>query len=551
MVPHHLLPEALIEDFFSYIASQKKPDTIILLSPDHFKAGSLLGSSFISLQPDTENFQGMKVNTALIKELSLKGNILFSDASLKLDHGITNLVPFIEKYFPHIKVVPFIVPSTISLEETERFVQLLNSLASRRAMVVASVDFSHHLSPSAADFHDVKAKRVLINFEKKSFPSLEVDSWQALFIARSFAELREKEFPKIIGRKKSTDFLVKNPSVLEDTTSYLSLVFEEQDPEGLAFVAAPPSVSELNEFNGKTLKAKTVLLLGDIMLDRGVEYQMQKNSPFYPLLEIEKLLKGVDIVFGNLEGPIVEKPPSFSDASLKFAFKKEMAEILAKAGFNLLSLANNHTLNMGSKGLAETKKHLKEAGIDFIGDPIDCKKEFVFKKEDLIFLAFNQTFAFNCGGEEISKLVESVRASSTKAFLVVSLHWGNEYQLKNSSGQKSLAHKIIEAGADLIIGHHPHVVQNIEIYKGKMIFYSLGNFIFDQYFSKETQESLAVGVEVYPDQLIYRLFPIQSKLSQPSLAGYKESGEFLEELAERSSSELVEKIKRGIIELKR
>ncbi len=123
--------------------------------------------------------------------------------------------------------------------------------------------------------------------------------------------------------------------------------------------------------------------------------------------------------------------------------------------------------------------------------------------------------------------------------------------MKNSSGQKSLAHKIIEAGADLIIGHHPHVVQNIEIYKGKMIFYSLGNFIFDQYFSKETQESLAVGVEVYPDQLIYRLFPIQSKLSQPSLAGYKESGEFLEELAERSSSELVEKIKRGIIELKR
>ncbi|MCJ7788674.1 MAG: CapA family protein, partial [Candidatus Atribacteria bacterium] len=135
--------------------------------------------------------------------------------------------------------------------------------------------------------------------------------------------------------------------------------------------------------------------------------------------------------------------------------------------------------------------------------------------------------------------------------LIISLHWGEEYQLTNSLAQQKLAHQIIEAGADLIIGHHPHVVQNIEKYQGKLIFYSLGNFIFDQYFFLETQQGLAVGLEVYPDKLIFRLFPLQINLGQPVLMKQSQSSEFLIKLAERSDRKLVDAIKSGIIQIER
>jgi len=142
-----------------------------------------------------------------------------------------------------------------------------------------------------------------------------------------------------------------------------------------------------------------------------------------------------------------------------------------------------------------------------------------------------------------------VKSSNPDNFLIVSMHWGEEYKLINSPAQQSLAHRIIEAGADLIIGHHPHVVQNIEKYQEKLIFYSLGNFIFDQYFSTETQEGLAVGLEIHPDKLVCRLFPLQINLSQPVLMQQNKASKFLIQLAKRSDNRLEDEIKSGIIKV--
>jgi poly-gamma-glutamate capsule biosynthesis protein CapA/YwtB (metallophosphatase superfamily) len=217
----------------------------------------------------------------------------------------------------------------------------------------------------------------------------------------------------------------------------------------------------------------------------------------------------------------------------------------------LLSLANNHTFDLGKEGFSETKEFLLKANIDFVGHPVSCDEDFLTEKEGIIFLAFNKTFSFNCSDEEIVKIVKKVRESNQGKFLIILLHWGQEYQLKSSISQQNLAHKLIDEGADLIIGSHPHVVQEIEEYKGKLIFYSLGNFIFDQYFPKETQEGLVVSLEIYPQKLIYRLFSIQSYLSQPFLMKKEKANEFLENLAKRSSPQLFEKIKTGIIEIER
>jgi len=297
---------------------------------------------------------------------------------------------------------------------------------------------------------------------------------------------------------------------------------------------------------------RSVIFLGDIMLDRGVEHYIKENNNwFYPFEKIAGFLQSADIVFANLEGPIVKKPPAFPSKSLRFAFATSTAEAMKKTGINLVSLANNHTLNMQRAGLKETQEILMQSGIGFLGDPVYCSFNFKVEKKGIIFLAFNKTFAFNCTDSQIAGLVKQARASSTDSFIAVAIHWGEEYEAKHSKKQEGLAHLLIDAGADLIIGHHPHVVQDVELYNKKAIFYSLGNFVFDQHFSTSTQQGLAAGLLLCPGKAEYRLFPVKIPKSQPRLMERAEAQHFLSGLAGRSSSSLERAIKQGIIKLDR
>jgi len=546
VVPHHLLAKEIIENFFNYISSQENPKTIILLSPDHFHSGTLNDDkAFITLDwksgSEKEEFDNIKINSLLGKKLADENKMVLNSSAIVYDHGITNLIPYIKKYFPETRFLPILIPIDITKEQMKHLVKTIDKETSAQAIIIASVDFSHYLPPHAAGFHDKKSIRVLLNFEQDIFDNIEVDCWQALYAARLFAKLRRKTASHIIAHKNSVDF---SKLYSEITTSYFSVVFGEKKSEGT--------------FSGSTLDTfsrgvKTILLVGDIMLDRGVEYLMKQNSIYYPFRKIGQFLRGIDIVFGNLEGPVVENPPEFPDESLKFAFSPEVIKGASWSHFNLFSLANNHSPDMGKEGLEETKEWLKKYGINFVGNPLSGSSDNLnssFIRNNITFLAFNRIFPFIIKEKEIIKTIKTAKSLNPDNFFIVSMHWGEEYKSINSPSQQKLAHKIIEAGADLMIGHHPHVVQNIEKYQGKLIFYSLGNFIFDQYFSKETQQGLAVGLEMYPDELVFNLFPLQIDISQPALMVHDRSNEFLMQLAKRSDNQLDEEIKRGIIKIK-
>jgi len=275
----------------------------------------------------------------------------------------------------------------------------------------------------------------------------------------------------------------------------------------------------------ETIEPITVLFLGDMMFDRKVELAMEKNGFFYPFEKIKDFLRNNDFVFANLEGPISKNPLKFSLSAMTFAFSDKIIEPLVQANFKVLSLANNHALNMYQKGLDGTKQLLTNAGIEWVGEPLDCSDRAVIKG-NLVFLAFNKTFV-DCKDEKITEIVKATKDSNPEKFLTVSMHWGEEYKTQSSQAQKALAHKIIDFGADLIVGSHPHVVQESEKYKDKMIFYSLGNFVFDQYFSQDTQEGLAIRLELYGSKIIYRVFPLESILSQPQLMEKSKAEEFL------------------------
>jgi poly-gamma-glutamate synthesis protein (capsule biosynthesis protein) len=316
----------------------------------------------------------------------------------------------------------------------------------------------------------------------------------------------------------------------------------EVAPASLSLVVEAPKQAEI--------KPETVLFVGDMMFDRGVERLMQKTSFTYPIDRIKEFLKGFNFVVGNLEGPINKKPRAFSDESLTFSFDKKSTESLKEGNFSLVSLANNHTLNMDRIGLEETKTILNESNIAFTGDPIDCDSDYIYQKDGITYFGLNVTYPSNCSNKQIASQIEDIKFYNPETFLIILIHWGTEYKTVNSKEQEILAHTMIDAGADLIIGGHPHVVQNIEQYNNKLIFYSLGNFIFDQYFSKETQEGLGVGIEMYKDKKVYSLYSIINESAQPKLMEDAERVDFLNSLAERSSEGLKESIKNGKIEIK-
>jgi poly-gamma-glutamate synthesis protein (capsule biosynthesis protein) len=287
------------------------------------------------------------------------------------------------------------------------------------------------------------------------------------------------------------------------------------------------NLAKNNKPNIEAITPINVLFVGDIMLDRKVEAQMEKNGFNYPFEKIKDFLNKNDFVFANLEGPISKNPTKFSLSAMTFAFSDKVIEPLIASNFGVFSLANNHTLNMYEAGLEETKTILKQAGIDWAGDPLACSNDYIVKG-GLIFMAFNTTFS-ECREDTIVGIIERTKKENSDKFMIISMHWGEEYKTESSQAQKNLARKIIDAGADLIVGHHPHVVQEYERYKDKMIFYSLGNFIFDQYFSEETQQGLAVRLEVYGKKLLYRIIPIESIVSQPQLMEKEKAKEFMKE----------------------
>ncbi len=302
---------------------------------------------------------------------------------------------------------------------------------------------------------------------------------------------------------------------------------------------------EKKEEKEKVISPKASLLFaGDIMLDRGVEVLLEREGFSWPFLKISDFLKERDFVIANLEGALLSNPPVFGPRSFSFAFSYENLFSLDEAGFTHFSLANNHTLNVGQSGLEETKENLREDGFSFFGDPLNQEPEVILE-DDFVMLGFNWTFP-DYRREDF--LLESVRDLSQKdpeKLLIVYIHWGKEYELKSSKSQRDLARKMIDEGADLVVGGHPHVVQEVEVYKDRAIFYSLGNFVFDQYFSEEVQKGLIIEPVLFPERIEFNLHPVGSKRSQPFLLEGEEKEKFLKELASRSSEDYREEISKG------
>jgi poly-gamma-glutamate synthesis protein (capsule biosynthesis protein) len=232
----------------------------------------------------------------------------------------------------------------------------------------------------------------------------------------------------------------------------------------------------------------TIATVGDVGLGRETNYQiLQRRNPFFPFEKIRSFLSTFDIVIGNLEGPVIENCPVVR-TGFKFCGQPENVQGLTFAGFDALSLANNHINNYGLDGISQTTQALNDNNLDyFYQDKIWYKN---IAGTQLAFLGFDDTVS-RIINDNLQILIEEAKKNAD--IIIVNFHWGIEYQPQPSVRQKELAQLAINTGADAVIGHHPHVIQPLEYYQGKPIFYSLGNFVFDQMWSEETKTG-AIGI---------------------------------------------------------
>lgn len=239
-----------------------------------------------------------------------------------------------------------------------------------------------------------------------------------------------------------------------------------------------------------------LIAVGDISL------QTQNNRP--PFKNVRHVFQGKDILFGNLE-TVLSNQGRKTEQAVLLHLPPEKVKYLKDAGFDVLNIANNHILDLGAEGFKDTLDTLSKSGLTFIGaSNSEYGSSYTIVEKNGIKLGFlGYTIGrFNVPqGISINKLkeskilidIESIKEKSD--IVIVSLHWGTENAFYPSPKQIDLAHRLVDHGATLILGHHPHVIQGIEEYKNGLVAYSLGNFQFDPKLSQsKTNDSMILSV---------------------------------------------------------
>ena len=239
--------------------------------------------------------------------------------------------------------------------------------------------------------------------------------------------------------------------------------------------------------------------VGDLMLGRQVEVIKQDMGWEGTFDVLKPELQSADLAFGNLESPLCENGQSCTMCGNSLCASSNAADILTDAGFDVLSTANNHRLDCGP--LKNKQAALERSGIQVLSDSNKAVKTKL-KGKELTLLAFDDISSV----VDENQVIRSIqKASSESDLVIVSIHWGIEYQCGPSQRQKSLAEKMAAAGADLIWGHHPHVLQPLAwIEQGAeqndtLVAYSLGNALFDQSGLADTRRTALLVVDIHED----------------------------------------------------
>ncbi len=285
------------------------------------------------------------------------------------------------------------------------------------------------------------------------------------------------------------------------------------------------NLSETTDYSTQVAETITLIFTGDVIPARSVNATMTKLNNFtYPFEKTADFLKQADLTIINLEAPLVDSCP-VTETGMVFCGNKRFTEGLTFAGVDVATLANNHSTNYGKAGVEQTIDILSQNNIMVTGVHNIAYKEI--KGVKFAFLGYNGVSPLdpeisNINKEEITRQISEAKKLSD--FIIVMYHWGREYSpspINDASiapfDPVEIGRFTIDSGADIVVGNHPHWVQGYEIYKGKPIFYALGNFIFDQMWSYETSIGATLKVNLNGIKISsFSLHPVKiENYSQP------------------------------------
>jgi len=267
---------------------------------------------------------------------------------------------------------------------------------------------------------------------------------------------------------------------------------------GLTTVQAPFfDWSTFTKSEPPTPRETRLLFLGDMMFDRSIRIRAEREPAGYATFFgcVSSTFATYDAVIANLEGPVTTYPSVSryglidTPESFQFTMSPDILPVLREVGVTAVGVANNHIYDFGRKGLEMTRELVPASGLGYFGDPASdlyTSLSLQTAHQTVHIVPFNEFIGTN--EEAVSKtLAEIAKFSQSGEPAIVFAHWGNEY-VPATERVKKWARQFIDAGADAVIGHHPHVTQETEYYNGAFIAYSLGNFIFDQYFDPEVRK---------------------------------------------------------------
>ena len=255
--------------------------------------------------------------------------------------------------------------------------------------------------------------------------------------------------------------------------------------------------------SGNTAQPLKIVAGGDIMLGSWIEDIIHEEGYDYPFRKINSIISGTDIFFANLEAPFGDSDSAY-EKTYTFHVLMDLVQVLTAGKINVVSLANNHIMDYGINDLVSTLNILEKNKIHCTGAGLNLRNarkpaQIEIKGNKIIVAGYSLTFPEEFWATDStpgtcfpshSFLYKDIKSfKKNNDIVIVSFHWGGELLNQPKEYHIELAHNAINAGADLIIGHHPHVVQGIEIYKNKIVAYSLGNFIFGSY-SENVRESM-------------------------------------------------------------
>lgn len=518
VVPHHLVAGVQMAAFFDTLKKQAPP-VVVVLGPNHKQTGhhSILTSNYSWKTP----YGTILPSSDLIKNIVNQNIAAVEEKVIGVEWSVAAVTPFIKRTWPKAEIIPFIVKDAASSSTVNQLAEMLSKTLPAGSIVLASIDFSHYQPYFIADFHDVLSREILSTADSDRITKAEIDSQPSLRFLLKYNQLKQAENWHEVSHTNSAVLADHKADWLETTSHVLGY-----------YTAGTP----------KTEHTITFQFFGDVMIDRSVAKVMGNKGFDYLFENIRGLenrfFKGVDVFIANLEGPFAPtRIPTTK--TIAFRFDPKWAKQLKAYNFDAVSLANNHTLDMGRANAAYTQKTLTEAGIQHCGMEYQDgpSLNLVLSKESglpepVAFVCF-ENVVHTSDKEVLKAAIEAAKKQSR--YVIVQAHVGTEYRRLSTTSQRDLYHWLIDQGATAVIGHHPHVVEEIEVYKGSPIVYSLGNFIFDQYFSKDTQEGLSVGVVLADGKVqAMHLFPFYGEKSKVKLMTGARRDDFLKWMNENS-----------------